>query len=89
MPKIHELPRIGKRTATALAVSLQEEWKQEIVVRPLKKCQPPHQGVDQFCSGSKAAGGTLLYREILLMSKILIIFSSVEMGITERWYHTG
>lgn len=25
MPKIHELPRIGKRTATALAVSLKEK----------------------------------------------------------------
>lgn len=54
------------------------------MVRPLKKCQPPHQGVYWLCSGNKAAGRTLLYHEILLMGKILIVFSSVKMGITEQ-----
>lgn len=33
IPKIHELPRIGKRTATALAVSLKEKIMKGNVMR--------------------------------------------------------
>lgn len=84
-PKIHELPRIGKSTATAFAVSLEEKME----TGPLQKWQPAHQRVHQACPGSTAAGGTLLYHDIPLMGKILMTCSSVKMGITERWYHTG
>lgn len=52
IPKIHELPRIGKRTATALAVSLKEKIVKENMMREVK-FQATHQGIYQLFLGRR------------------------------------
>lgn len=87
MPKIHELPRMGKRTATALAVSLWEKMKTANCGQTIKEMSASTPKGLSIVFWQQ--GRTLLYYKILLMGKILIIFSSVKRGITEHWYHTG